>query len=77
MFHGTLSSIVKMYEKVSIQSCSCITKDSGEEFDRLGSKAFYAFVYPNFMINRLAISFPLFFVIAIDLLCVLVSLADH
>ncbi|KAI3443396.1 hypothetical protein Pfo_000061 [Paulownia fortunei] len=42
----------KMYEKVSIQSCGGNTKDCEEEFDRLGSKALYAFVYPNFMINR-------------------------
>ncbi|KAH6837914.1 choline monooxygenase [Perilla frutescens var. hirtella] len=42
----------EMYEKVSIQSCNGISRDSGEEFDRLGRKAFYAFVYPNFMINR-------------------------
>ncbi|KAK4483759.1 hypothetical protein RD792_010961 [Penstemon davidsonii] len=42
----------KMYEKVSIQSCGGNTLDSEEEFDRLGSKVLYAFVYPNFMINR-------------------------
>ncbi|KAL7137124.1 hypothetical protein ABFS83_10G072300 [Erythranthe nasuta] len=44
----------EMYEKVSIQSCggNKTGDHSEEEFDRLGSKAFYAFVYPNFMINR-------------------------
>ncbi|KAL5549818.1 hypothetical protein UlMin_005049 [Ulmus minor] len=35
-----------IFEKVSIQSCE------GASTDRVGSKAFYAFVYPNFMINR-------------------------
>ncbi|CAN0901379.1 Choline monooxygenase, chloroplastic, partial [Linum grandiflorum] len=34
------------YEKVSIQSCA------GGSTERLGSKALYAFIYPNFMINR-------------------------
>lgn len=28
------------------------TTSAEEGFDRLGSKALYAFVYPNFMINR-------------------------
>ncbi|KAK6139794.1 hypothetical protein DH2020_026470 [Rehmannia glutinosa] len=42
----------KMYEKVSIQSCRGNTKDHEEGFDRLGSETLYAFVYPNFMINR-------------------------
>ncbi|KAK4396720.1 Choline monooxygenase, chloroplastic [Sesamum angolense] len=42
----------KMYENVSIQSCGGSTKACEQEFDRLGSKALYAFVYPNFMINR-------------------------
>lgn len=46
-----------MYEKVSTQSCAGGTKDSQEENKRMGEKAFYAFVYPNFMINRLATSF--------------------
>ncbi|KAF3452685.1 hypothetical protein FNV43_RR03118 [Rhamnella rubrinervis] len=37
-------------ERVSIQKC---VGGSGEnDYDRLGSKALYAFVYPNFMINR-------------------------
>lgn len=36
-----------LYEKVSIQRC-----DGDEDFDRLGSKSLYAFIYPNFMVNR-------------------------
>ncbi|PHT42586.1 Choline monooxygenase, chloroplastic [Capsicum baccatum] len=39
-------------EKVSIQRCETGSAEKGQEFDRLGSKALYAFVYPNFMINR-------------------------
>ncbi|CAN1159870.1 Choline monooxygenase, chloroplastic [Linum perenne] len=35
------------YEKVSIQTCQGVTSTQ-----RLGSKALYAFIYPNFMINR-------------------------
>ncbi|VVB11095.1 unnamed protein product [Arabis nemorensis] len=40
-------------ERVSIQECGGGSK-AGEEdgFSRLGSQALYAFVYPNFMINR-------------------------
>ncbi|WOK96331.1 choline monooxygenase, chloroplastic [Canna indica] len=56
--HGGLASGLKldsystiMYEKVSIQRCEGAPADQ-DEFDRLGSKALYAFVYPNFMINR-------------------------
>ncbi|KAM7274058.1 hypothetical protein ACFE04_028722 [Oxalis oulophora] len=41
-----------MYEKVSIQRCESDSTESGDNFDRLGSKAIYAFIYPNFMINR-------------------------
>ncbi|GKV11249.1 hypothetical protein SLEP1_g22516 [Rubroshorea leprosula] len=41
-----------IYEKVSIQSCGGCSVESEDDFDRLGSKAFYAFIYPNFMINR-------------------------
>ncbi|XP_057980603.1 choline monooxygenase, chloroplastic isoform X2 [Malania oleifera] len=40
-----------IFEKVSIQSCDG-SMESGDDFDRLGSKALYAFIYPNFMINR-------------------------
>lgn len=36
-----------MFEKVSIQRC-----ESGDDSDRLGSTALYAYIYPNFMINR-------------------------
>ncbi|XP_060172102.1 choline monooxygenase, chloroplastic isoform X1 [Lycium barbarum] len=40
-------------EKVSIQRCETGSAErDDQEFDRLGSKALYAFVYPNFMINR-------------------------
>ncbi|KAI0511118.1 hypothetical protein KFK09_011741 [Dendrobium nobile] len=56
--HGGLSSGLKLdsyttriYEKVSIQSCESAPAESND-LDRLGSKALYAFVYPNFMINR-------------------------
>ncbi|KAJ4845750.1 hypothetical protein Tsubulata_032863 [Turnera subulata] len=41
-----------IYEKVSIQSCQGSSSDSKDDIDRLGSKAFYAFIYPNFMVNR-------------------------
>ncbi|KAI3893909.1 hypothetical protein MKW92_022366 [Papaver armeniacum] len=44
-----------IFDKVSIQACESSTyqqQGGGDDFDRLGSKAFYAFVYPNFMINR-------------------------
>ncbi|KAJ8765492.1 hypothetical protein K2173_014614 [Erythroxylum novogranatense] len=41
-----------LYEKVSIQSCESGSTESEGNFDRLGSKALYAFIYPNFMINR-------------------------
>ncbi|XP_062164249.1 choline monooxygenase, chloroplastic isoform X1 [Alnus glutinosa] len=37
-----------IFEKVSIQSC----EGGSMKSDRLGSKALYAFIYPNFMINR-------------------------
>ncbi|XP_076947700.1 choline monooxygenase, chloroplastic-like [Bidens hawaiensis] len=54
--HKDLASGLKLdsysttvYEKVSIQRC-----DGGdvEDFDRLGAKSLYAFIYPNFMVNR-------------------------
>ncbi|KAF5456416.1 hypothetical protein F2P56_025905 [Juglans regia] len=41
-----------IFENVSIQSCEGGTMERKDEYDRLGSKALYAFVYPNFMINR-------------------------
>ncbi|GAA0155275.1 oxygenase [Lithospermum erythrorhizon] len=41
-----------IFEKVSIQRCHGGSGSRKEEIDRLGSEALYAFVYPNFMINR-------------------------
>ncbi|KAG7617832.1 Rieske [2Fe-2S] iron-sulfur domain [Arabidopsis thaliana x Arabidopsis arenosa] len=41
-----------IFEKVSIQECGGGSKVGEDGFDRLGSEALYAFVYPNFMINR-------------------------
>ncbi|KAK8464784.1 hypothetical protein PHAVU_010G082000, partial [Phaseolus vulgaris] len=43
---------ITMFEKVSIQSCEDSSEKSEENYDRLGRKAIYAFIYPNFMINR-------------------------
>ncbi|MBA0571539.1 hypothetical protein Golob_001923, partial [Gossypium lobatum] len=43
------SYTTSIFEKVSIQSAEGGSKE--KEDDRLGSKAFYAFIYPNFMIN--------------------------
>lgn len=42
----------QLYEKVSIQRCESGSTEGADDTDRLGSKAFYAFIYPNFMINR-------------------------
>ncbi|PKI52627.1 hypothetical protein CRG98_026967 [Punica granatum] len=57
--HKGLASNLKLdsystciYEKVSIQWCEGGTADAQDDYDRLGSKALYAFIYPNFMINR-------------------------
>lgn len=47
-----LNTTVKVYEKVSIQKCDGDATESAPDFDRLGSKALYAFIYPNFMVNR-------------------------
>lgn len=41
-----------LFERVSIQSCEGGSEKSKENNDRLGRKAIYAFIYPNFMINR-------------------------
>ncbi|PIA43672.1 hypothetical protein AQUCO_01800022v1 [Aquilegia coerulea] len=41
-----------MFEKVSVQICESGSRENGGDYDRLGSKAIYAFIYPNFMINR-------------------------
>lgn len=56
--HGDLAAGLKldsyktnMYEKVSIQSCESAPAER-DGLDRLGAKALYAFIYPNFMINR-------------------------
>nr|XP_010927268.1 choline monooxygenase, chloroplastic [Elaeis guineensis] len=56
--HGGLASGLKLdsystliFEKVSIQRCEGASVDE-VGFDRLGSKAVYAFIYPNFMVNR-------------------------
>jgi choline monooxygenase len=42
---------LQTYERVSIQRCESAPAEQ-EDIDRLGTKATYAFVYPNFMINR-------------------------
>ncbi|KAK8918285.1 hypothetical protein KSP39_PZI021011 [Platanthera zijinensis] len=56
--HGDLAAGLKLdsyttniYEKVSIQSCESAPTER-DDLDRLGAKALYAFIYPNFMINR-------------------------
>ncbi|PON46131.1 3-phenylpropionate/cinnamic acid dioxygenase, alpha subunit [Trema orientale] len=41
-----------IFEKVSIQKCEGGSVEGKNDYDRLGSTALYAFVYPNFMINR-------------------------
>lgn len=41
-----------LFEKVSIQTCQSAELEEEENFDRLGKNAVYAFIYPNFMINR-------------------------
>ncbi|KAK9697204.1 hypothetical protein RND81_08G021100 [Saponaria officinalis] len=46
------SYTTQIFERVSIQRCAGASTENGGDFDRLGSKALYAFVYPNFMINR-------------------------
>ncbi|AQK81175.1 CMO protein [Zea mays] len=56
--HGDLASGLQLqsyetltYERVSVQRCESAPAEP-DDFDRLGTKALYAFVYPNFMINR-------------------------
>ncbi|XP_049932963.1 choline monooxygenase, chloroplastic isoform X5 [Nymphaea colorata] len=56
--HGALAAGLELetystmvYERVSIQRCESMQIERGDDFDRLGSKALYAFIYPNFMIN--------------------------
>ncbi|KAI8571382.1 hypothetical protein RHMOL_Rhmol01G0115700 [Rhododendron molle] len=41
-----------VFEKVSIQRCGGGSVETEDKIDRLGSEALYAFIYPNFMINR-------------------------
>ncbi|KAI4335339.1 hypothetical protein L6164_013993 [Bauhinia variegata] len=43
---------ITMFERVSIQSCQGSSGKSLENYDRVGTNAIYAFIYPNFMINR-------------------------
>lgn len=47
-----VSYSTRIFEKVSIQECEGNSASSEDELNRLGSKALYAFIYPNFMINR-------------------------
>ncbi|CAK9327912.1 unnamed protein product [Citrullus colocynthis] len=42
----------EIFETVSIQSCKGGGESKGDDYGRLGPEALYAFVYPNFMINR-------------------------
>jgi len=44
-------NFLQTYERVSVQRCESAPAEP-DDFDRLGTKALYAFVYPNFMINR-------------------------
>ncbi|KAL6977879.1 choline monooxygenase [Sarracenia purpurea var. burkii] len=48
----SLPLIRKIFEKVSIQQCDGGSSETEDEVARLGSEALYAFIYPNFMINR-------------------------
>ncbi|KAH9304956.1 hypothetical protein KI387_009360, partial [Taxus chinensis] len=41
-----------LFEKVSVQSCQSAKLEGKENFDRLGRDSVYAFIYPNFMVNR-------------------------
>ncbi|KAL8208656.1 hypothetical protein R6Q57_008068 [Mikania cordata] len=57
--HKDLASGLKLdsysttvYEKVSIQTCDGGEVQGQNDFNRLGSKSLYAFIYPNFMVNR-------------------------
>ncbi|KAI7752176.1 hypothetical protein M8C21_027368 [Ambrosia artemisiifolia] len=58
--HKDLASGLKLdsysttvYEKVSIQRCDGGEVQGQEDFDRLGSKSLYAFIYPNFMVRAM------------------------
>ena len=54
LFFIRFDAAMQIFEKVSIQRCEGASVDE-DGFDRLGSKAVYAFIYPNFMVNRCAI----------------------
>ena len=48
--------VTELFERVSVQSCRSPEKapaEAGGDFaERIGDEALYAFVYPNFMLNR-------------------------
>lgn len=48
--------VTELFERVSIQSCrspeQAPAASGGDFAERIGSEALYAFIYPNFMINR-------------------------
>ncbi|KAI4312215.1 hypothetical protein MLD38_037052 [Melastoma candidum] len=46
------SYLTTLHDKVSLQCCDGGPVDGEYDFDRLGKRATYAFIYPNFMINR-------------------------
>ncbi|XP_022135574.1 choline monooxygenase, chloroplastic isoform X2 [Momordica charantia] len=46
------SYLTEIFETVSIQSCNSGEEPKVDDYGRLGSEALYAFIYPNFMINR-------------------------
>jgi choline monooxygenase len=45
-----------VFEKVSIQSCHPVRATGADSDTRVAGPATYAFVYPNFMINRYLLS---------------------
>lgn len=66
VYHDKLNHVMRqLFERVSIQSCEGMSGKSEENNDRLGRKAIYAFIYPNFMINRFLLYYlsNLFFLI--------------
>ena len=54
---GMVLDFVQLLERVSIQSCRAAKQDDASGNLRVGSIANYAFVYPNFMINRYEVGF--------------------
>ena len=48
--------VTELFERISIQSCrtpkEAPTEAGGDFAERIGDEALYAFVYPNFMLNR-------------------------